>query len=110
MGLRFRLHRRDLPGTPDIVFPRHKLALFVHGCFWHRHPACAKAGTPKTKVDFWKSKFARNVARDQEKTLELARLGWRVEVVWECDTRDPIKLASKLAQIFRLPPTSDEPT
>lgn len=110
MGLRFRLHRRDLPGTPDIVFPKHRLALFVHGCFWHRHPACPKASTPKSKTEFWQAKFARNVTRDQENESALIRLGWRVGIIWECETRNPDKLASRLEEIFRQSDTHEEHT
>ena len=86
-GYRFRLHRRDLPGSPDVVLPRHRLAVFVHGCFWHRHTGCPRTTTPKTRAAFWASKFAANIARDERATAELGRLGWRVHVVWECETR-----------------------
>jgi DNA mismatch endonuclease (patch repair protein) len=88
MGLRFRLHRRDLPGCPDMVLPRHRLCVFVHGCFWHRHPECPKATTPKSHVAFWRAKFERNVARDAEVARGLRAAGWRVTVIWECRTRD----------------------
>lgn len=71
----FRLHRRDLPGTPDIVLPRHRVAIFVHGCFWHRHEGCQLASTPKTRADFWQAKFDRNVQRDAEATLALKLIG-----------------------------------
>lgn len=100
LGLRFRLHRRDLPGTPDVVFPRHKVALFVHGCFWHRHVGCRKASTPKSRVDFWQSKFDRNVVRDGENASALERSGWRVETVWECETRNPEDLQARLKIMF----------
>lgn len=83
-GLRFRLHRRDLPGSPDIVLPGRRAAIFVHGCFWHRHPGCARASTPATRQDYWLPKFARNVARDRAALDALAALGWRRAVVWEC--------------------------
>jgi DNA mismatch endonuclease (patch repair protein) len=86
-GYRFRLHRRDLPGRPDIVLPRHRLVIFVHGCFWHRHPHCRHASLPRTRTDFWEEKFARNVARDLAVQEELRHLGWRVLIVWECETR-----------------------
>lgn len=89
IGYRFRLQRRDLPGSPDIVLPKHKLAIFVHGCFWHRHPGCRLASTPKTRVNFWASKFVANIARDERAIEELQRLGWRVAVIWECETRSP---------------------
>jgi DNA mismatch endonuclease, patch repair protein len=96
LGLRFRLHRRDLPGTPDIVLPGGKLAILVHGCFWHRHAGCRFAYTPKSRVEFWKAKFERNVARDQEVQQALADLGWRVCVVWECETSDSAALEAAL--------------
>lgn len=100
LGLRFRLHRRDLPGTPDLVFPRHRLALFVHGCFWHRHVGCKRASTPKSRSDFWEAKFDRNVERDFETRSELERMGWRVETIWECDSKVPERLAARLQEIF----------
>jgi DNA mismatch endonuclease (patch repair protein) len=87
MGLRYRLHPRDLPGKPDIVFASRRLAVFVHGCFWHRHLGCASTRTPKSRVAFWKRKFAENVARDERVWDALLRLGWSVLVVWECETR-----------------------
>lgn len=86
-GLRFRLHRKDLPGKPDIVLPRHKVAIFVHGCFWHRHAGCPKATTPSSNVEFWQKKFADNVARDVRDRAALEALGWRVLVVWECELK-----------------------
>jgi DNA mismatch endonuclease, patch repair protein len=100
LGLRFRLHRRDLPGTPDIVLPGRKIALLVHGCFWHRHAGCRFAYTPKSRVDFWKAKFDRNVARDHDVQQALTDLGWRVHVLWECDTRDLAALERRLLEIF----------
>jgi DNA mismatch endonuclease (patch repair protein) len=86
-GLRFRLHRRDLPGTPDIVLPRRKVAIFVHGCFWHRHEGCPRATTPSSNVEFWRKKFADNVARDARNRAALQAMGWRVVVVWECELK-----------------------
>ena len=88
LGLRFRLHRKDLPGRPDLVFPRRQLAVFVNGCFWHRHEGCRYAYTPKSRISFWTRKFAQNVARDRRNEDALRDLGWRVLVVWECSTRD----------------------
>lgn len=85
LGLRFRLYRKDLPGTPDLVFPRYRIALFVHGCFWHRHPCCSKASAPKTNTAFWAAKFRRKVRRDASNVQELARRGWRTVVVWQCE-------------------------
>ena len=88
LGLRFRLHRKDLPGTPDVVLPKYQTALFIHGCFWHRHPECRFSTTPRANKAFWEAKFAANVERDARKTRELEVLGWRVLVVWGCETRD----------------------
>ena len=84
-GLRFRLHA-NLPGKPDLVFPKYRTAVFVHGCFWHRHPDCRYAATPKTNDEFWQTKFAANVKRDALAQEKLTTLGWRVLVVWECQT------------------------
>lgn len=88
LGLRFRLHRKGLPGCPDLVFPKYRLALFVHGCYWHRHAGCKYAYMPKSRVAFWRKKFSENVARDKRNEEELRKLGWRVLVIWECETRD----------------------
>ena len=99
MGLRFRLHRKDLPGSPDIVLPARRLAVFVHGCFWHRHPNCPKASTPKLRTEFWEEKFRRNVVRDHAKKEELELLGWRCEVIWECETKNQTVLLDRLLQL-----------
>lgn len=96
MGFRFRLHRRDLPGTPDLVLPKHRAAIFVHGCFWHAHPGCARATMPSTRMEFWTTKLARNVERDAKKLRELQAAGWRVLVLWECETRDAEALEARL--------------
>lgn len=96
LGYRFRIHRKDLPGTPDIVLPRHKLAIFVHGCFWHRHDGCRRATTPKTRTVFWADKFARNTERDTRKANELRSAGWRVGVIWECETLDKKALQDQI--------------
>ena len=85
MGLRYRLGGASLPGRPDLVFPRHGAIIFVHGCFWHRHPGCKVATTPKSNAAFWEEKFRRNVERDARVVATLRRLGWRVKIVWECD-------------------------
>lgn len=98
LGLRFRLHKRDLPGRPDLVFPKHRLAVFVHGCFWHRHEGCRLASTPKTRADFWQAKFETNVARDAAAAEQLAALGWNVLVLWECETRDAAGVEMALRQ------------
>ena len=91
-GLRFRLHDRRLPGSPDLVLPGHRVAIFVNGCFWHRHQGCAYASVPATRPEFWAAKFSGNVARDQRKTAALVGSGWRVITVWECDTSDELVL------------------
>ena len=88
LGLRFRLHRKDLPGSPDMLFPGRKAALFVHGCFWHRHEECPKATMPKTNMDYWNEKFRRNVERDRETRHKLEKDGWKVIVIWECETKN----------------------
>lgn len=95
-GLRFRLHRRDLPGTPDLVFPRYKLAVFVHGCFWHRHPNCGRASMPASRGKFWSEKFAKNVARDKAAIVALGEEDWKVLVIWECETRDMAGMQARL--------------
>lgn len=108
LGLRFRLHRKDLPGHPDIVFPKWRIVLFVNGCFWHRHPGCKKATTPKSNVEFWERKFEANVARDGRERIELERLGWKVAVVWECETKTPAAIRARLACIFSLSSSEEE--
>lgn len=93
-GFRFRLHRRDLPGRPDVVLPKYGAVVFVHGCFWHRHSGCCFASTPATRPEFWKEKFAGNVARDRRNIDRLLELGWRICVIWECGLRQyPERLA-----------------
>lgn len=96
LGYRFRLHRGDLPGRPDIVLPRYRTAIFVHGCFWHRHPGCSRASTPKTRVEFWQNKFDANVARDRRNVDSLGEAGWQVLTIWECETRRMEDLAARL--------------
>lgn len=87
-GFRFRLHRRDLPGVPDVALAGRRVAIFVHGCFWHMHAGCKNAKLPSSRQDFWKEKLGRNVERDRENIDALIGLGWRVLVVWECATRE----------------------
>lgn len=99
LGLRFRLHRSDLPGTPDLVFPRHRTAVFVHGCFWHRHQGCRRASTPATRTEFWADKFRKNIRRDLAAVEALADMGWRSVVIWECQVRDTHALEQTLLAI-----------
>lgn len=96
MGYRFRLHKADLPGKPDIVLSRYKAVIFVHGCFWHRHKDCKFAYTPKTRTDFWLKKLEANVIRDQQVKADLEQLGWRVITVWECELRTSEHLSVRL--------------
>lgn len=96
MGYRFRLHRKDLPGKPDIVLTKYKTVIFVHGCFWHRHDACQYAYTPKSRVKFWKEKFEGNIERDIRKKNELEALGWKVILIWECELSDLESIVNKL--------------
>jgi DNA mismatch endonuclease (patch repair protein) len=100
LGARFRLHRRDLPGTPDIVLPGRRLALLVHGCFWHRHHGCPYCYTPKSRLEFWATKFARNLNRDRAVQRALTDLGWRFAVIWECETRDTRALERRIRRIL----------
>lgn len=94
-GLRFRVHRRDLPGRPDIVFPSKQSVVLVHGCFWHRHPACRFATTPSTRPEFWAEKFAKNVERDLRDQERLQKLGWRSFTAWECQIRENVDTVAR---------------
>ncbi len=96
-GFRFRLHRRDLPGCPDIVLPRHRSVIQVHGCFWHQHDGCRLANVPRTRVGYWLPKLARNIARDAESEAALRALGWRVLVLWECEIAASGSLSERLS-------------
>lgn len=96
LGFRFRLHRRDLPGSPDLVFPRYQAVVFVHGCFWHRHDGCRYAYRPKSSIPFWTKKFEENVARDVRSERALRDLGWRVLVIWECEAKDQAFVRTQL--------------
>lgn len=102
-GLRYRVHDRSLPGSPDLVFPARRLVVFVHGCFWHRHPGCPAARLPKSRLDFWEPKLAGNVARDARVRAELESLGWKVIVIWECETRKKEALSALAGGIAALP-------
>lgn len=107
-GHRYRLQARDLPGRPDIVFRGDRLAIFVHGCFWHRHEGCPHCRTPKSRIDFWQDKFSANVARDEAATARLVGQGWTVETIWECEARDEAHLAAFVERITRVRGRSQE--
>lgn len=100
LGYRFRLHRSDLPGCPDIALPRYSTVIFVHGCFWHRHRSCKYAYTPKSRVAFWQRKFEANVQRDRRNQAHLRKLGWVVRIVWECEVADTTRLARRLTRLL----------
>lgn len=91
LGYRFRIQRKDLPGRPDIVLPRYKTAIFVNGCFWHRHEGCKLASTPSTNSEFWEKKFAANVERDARNYAALKELGWNVLIIWECEIKEILR-------------------
>lgn len=95
-GFRYRLHYAKLPGTPDLVLPRFKTVIFVHGCFWHQHPGCPAAARPTSRVEYWNSKLDRNEARDIANIEKLKSMGWNVLVVWECETKDVKGIEIKL--------------
>ena len=101
MGLRFLLQRRDLPGRPDVVLPRHRTAVFVHGCFWHRHACAYGRVVPATRIGFWRAKFDANVKRDRKVIKALRREGWHVLFVWECETRDARQLRQTLVSALQ---------
>lgn len=100
MGVRYRLHRRGLPGRPDIAMIGRRKAIFVHGCFWHQHPRCPKAAKPKTRRHYWIPKLLRNRQRDREAERELRKLGWSVLVIWECEFRNGDAVRSKLIRFL----------
>lgn len=99
-GFRFRLHKKDLPGNPDIVLTKYKTVIEVRGCFWHRHKGCKFAYNPKSRIDFWQKKFVENVARDKKNEKELKKLNWRVITVWECELKNSDKFEKKLLKIL----------
>lgn len=99
LGFRFRLHRKDLPGNPDIVLFKYHTCIFVHGCFWHRHPGCHRSSMPQTNAEFWQMKFDKNVARDKSVATQLEQLGWKVMVIWECETHNQYLLQAKLLNL-----------
>ena len=100
LGFRFRLHRKDLPGSPDLVFPRLQKIIFVHGCFWHGHDCKRGARTPKQNRPYWTAKIARNAARDREVIGQLETNGWRTLVIWECEIRDAERLAAQIRRFL----------
>lgn len=100
LGYRFRKNVTDLPGKPDIVLPKYKTIIFVHGCFWHQHKGCAKCKIPKSKVEFWTEKLGKNVERDKRHLKELKKLGWRVFTIWECEIKNSVNLKSKIEACF----------
>ena len=101
MGYRFRLHRKDLPGSPDIVLPKYKTVIFVHGCFWHRHENCKYASIPKTRKEFWENKFKSNVKRDADIQEKIKNIGWQSVVIWECEIKNILALNNKLQKIHK---------
>jgi DNA mismatch endonuclease (patch repair protein) len=104
LGLRFTLRNTGLPGKPDIVLPRWRTVIFVHGCFWHRHAGCRNNVMPKTRPKFWEKKLGGNVARDERNVVAVEQLGWRVRVIWECEVRDETRLRRSLQRFFRIAP------
>lgn len=100
LGYRFRLHVKKLPGCPDIVLPRYKTIIYVHGCFWHRHSGCRYTTTPMSNSDTWAKKFQENVIRDKKNSEEAKRLGWRPIIIWECEIHDSQKLQERLVAIL----------
>lgn len=102
LGFRFRLHRKDLPGTPDLVFPGRRAVILVHGCFWHRHAGCKDASMPKSNVEFWHHKFEENVARDKRNIEKLRASGWRTLVIWECELQEIGNLTERIANFLEI--------
>lgn len=102
-GLRFRLHATELPGKPDIILPRWQTVIFVHGCFWHRHKNCPEATLPATNQAYWVPKFTRTLLRDRKNRMALTRMGWKVAIIWECETKRPETLMRKIHALFPQP-------
>lgn len=109
IGLRFRLHCKQLPGSPDMVLAKYRQIIFIHGCFWHHHEGCARATLPKTNRRFWKKKILGNSQRDIRNAMKLREIGWKVLVIWECETRNVDLLARKLSKIRELPTPKQSP-
>jgi len=101
MGYRFRLHAADIPGSPDIVFRSRKKVVFVHGCFWHGHVNCTRSKRPKSNEDFWRKKLERNMERDRVQYAALQKEGWEILVIWECETKKPSEISTKLKDFLR---------
>jgi DNA mismatch endonuclease, patch repair protein len=100
LGYRYRIHVKDLPGSPDLVFPGRKKVIFVHGCFWHRHKGCAYTTTPKTRTEFWVNKFEANVKRDRRNQQQLKEMGWQFKIVWECELKHSEKVVGKITRFL----------
>jgi DNA mismatch endonuclease (patch repair protein) len=100
LGYRYRLHRKSLPGKPDLVFGPRRKVIFVHGCFWHQHPICIDGRMPKSNTVYWDKKLARNIERDAENLAALEAAGWKSLVIWECQTKDQKKLAAKIKRFL----------
>ena len=105
LGYRYRLHVGKMPGNPDIVLPKHRTVLFVHGCFWHRHPGCPRSSVPKTNTAFWVRKFEKTESRDREADIALRQQGWMAVTIWECHTKNGQTLENLIAEV--LPPLSN---
>jgi DNA mismatch endonuclease (patch repair protein) len=101
LGYRFRLHLNDLPGKPDIVLPKHKAVIFVHGCFWHGHPGCPKASRPKTNDNFWNKKIDQNIQRDKQVKELLESMGWKILLLWQCQIKDTVFLEKSLVDFLK---------
>jgi DNA mismatch endonuclease (patch repair protein) len=106
-GYRYRLHVRDLPGKPDILFRSRRRAIFIHGCFWHQHDGCPKGRPPKSREDYWGPKLARNRKRDAEVMAQMAELGWSVDIVWQCELRNMAALTERLVGFLGPPPHTE---
>lgn len=105
LGYRYRLHRKDIPGKPDLVFPSRRKVIFIHGCFWHQHPGCREGRPPKSNTAYWLPKLERNMERDKDALARLAAAGWDVLVIWECETKDAEILARTLTGFLGAPRT-----
>lgn len=104
MGIRFRLHRKELPGKPDIVLPRYNTIIFINGCFWHRHPNCQRSTIPSTNIEYWEHKLIGNIKKDEDNIRKLQSKGWKVLVIWECETKNQENLIHKIKEIIGIPP------